>query len=173
MSSLFIVFVRCSCCWRRIWTIYPTVWRRCRSSSGPAKCTVTGSLIALTILPCINTSYRRRATKITNRAVAAGVIQQFGRCIIARNRILKKADESYRRILDEASDTYYYANIFNGETSWYKLKLYLTRFPPIMLQREAEELVKSSRSSSSKKYGGGSGGGSSKKRHNPKTNRVT
>lgn len=76
---------------------------------------------------------RRREEPIIARDVAAAMLNSFGRCILSRYRIQQRADIVYRRIRDTETDAYYYANVFTGETSWYKSKVYLaaSREPPI------------------------------------------
>lgn len=63
----------------------------------------------------------------------------FARCIVARHRAIRRADEIYRRVWDTESTCYYYANVENGTTSWNKCRIYLRgsgKEPPLLLQEQ-------------------------------------
>lgn len=74
------------------------------------------------------------------RKAAIKVLQGFARCILSRQRVLAQADYLFRRVLDAESGIYYYANVYNGLTSWTKSTVYLhaSSEPPILLGEEAE-----------------------------------
>jgi len=61
------------------------------------------------------------------------VLTAFARCILARYRIKRRADEVYRRVWDTDSSSYYYANVVTGTTSWVKSVVYLhpSSEPPV------------------------------------------
>lgn len=62
---------------------------------------------------------------------ALQILQGFGRCILARKRIIRKAIERYRRVWDSESGTFYYADILTGDTSWQKIGVFLSVEPPV------------------------------------------
>jgi hypothetical protein len=63
---------------------------------------------------------------------ATKILQTFARCILARKILMMKANATYRRIWDDDYQTYYYANITNGLTSWEKPSVFLnTEEPPV------------------------------------------
>ncbi len=59
------------------------------------------------------------------------MLQGFLRCCYARTRVIRIADEFYRKVYDEETSSFYYANMKTGETSWEKSRLYLMNEPPI------------------------------------------
>jgi hypothetical protein len=67
---------------------------------------------------------------------AIPILQGFARCILSRKRLIARANTIYRRIYDEDSDSWYYANIHTGHTSWSKPAFYLSQEPPILLPEE-------------------------------------
>lgn len=83
----------------------------------------------LDITPCGTPKIRCALSIIT----AAQLLNRFARCIIARRKILAKSNEIYRRVWDEDSGSFYYANLTTGETSWLKPSIYLTTEPPVLL----------------------------------------
>jgi glycogen debranching enzyme len=69
------------------------------------------------------------------------ILQTFGRCILARHRILEQANSIYRRVWDSESESFYYANIDTGETSWTKNTIFLTTEPLVYSVEEASQNV--------------------------------
>jgi hypothetical protein len=69
--------------------------------------------------------------------VAAGVLNRFCRCILARLRVLKVSDSIYRRVWDKESSSFYYANIKTGTSTWQKPSVYLSTEPPVLYTSEA------------------------------------
>lgn len=69
------------------------------------------------------------------------VIQGFARCIIARRRIIYRANEVYRRILDPSTGLFYYANVISGETKWEKSSVYLTLEPPVYVDTASDTIA--------------------------------
>lgn len=59
------------------------------------------------------------------------VLQGFGRCVLARKRVVSIANERYRRVWDSESGSFYYAQVLSGETSWSKSSIYLSLEPPV------------------------------------------
>lgn len=59
------------------------------------------------------------------------VLQGFGRCVLARKRVISIANERYRRVWDSESGSFYYAQVLSGETSWSKSSIYLSLEPPV------------------------------------------
>ena len=79
---------------------------------------------------------------------AVRILQNFARCILARNCFLRQANRVYRRVLDEDSGAYYYLNMRSYETSWNRPDVYLhpAEEPPILLvNAEYEEAFRSKR----------------------------
>eukprot|EP01039_Chlorochromonas_danica_P002794 gene2794-3048_t len=72
----------------------------------------------------------RRLLATTQQAVL--ILQNFTRCVLARKRLIARADLAYRRIFDEESGSWYYANVITGTTSWNKPAFYLLREPPFL-----------------------------------------
>lgn len=64
-------------------------------------------------------------------------MQNFARCVLARRRLVQKANTCYRRVLDDDSGTWYYANVVTGETSWQKPSFFLSQEPPVLLREES------------------------------------
>ena len=64
------------------------------------------------------------------------ILQGFARCILARKKIIRVANIYHRRVYDEETSSYYYANMKNGDTSWHKPSMYLTNEPPIFTPEE-------------------------------------
>ncbi len=89
----------------------------------------------------------------------------FGRCIIARRRVLAQADHVFRRVWDHDSASYFFANVVTGETSWYKLRLYLSSQPPVLSKRETAGVTLTEGGEATEKSGGSP-------RLNPKTKRL-
>lgn len=78
------------------------------------------------------------------RKTATRIIQGFGRCLLARYKIICQANTRYRRILDDESGVFYYANVLTGESAWEKPHIYLSLEPPVYLpsqQQEQEQLA--------------------------------
>lgn len=75
-------------------------------------------------------SHRQHLLATTQQAVV--ILQNFTRCVLARKRLIARADLAYRRIYDEESSSWYYANIITGTTSWNKPAFYLLREPPFL-----------------------------------------
>jgi hypothetical protein len=94
-------------------------------------------------------SFRHRPGLIAKRKVAIKILQGLARCILARRRILRRADVIYRRVYDADSGVYYYANIYTGSTSWTKSTIYLhaSSEPPIMQDGEVSASSGSARGS--------------------------
>lgn len=67
---------------------------------------------------------------------AVPLLQNFARCVLARMQLIRKANAHYRRVLDEESGSWYYANVITGHTSWSKPAFYLTLEPPVLLPEE-------------------------------------
>ena len=93
---------------------------------------------------------RRRPDVITHRVGAAGVIQGFVRCALARRRVVARAQEVYRRIYDDEYQVYFYWNTVTKKSEWSK--------PSVLLSNEAALFVPDEGSSGS---GSGSGSGRS------------
>jgi hypothetical protein len=64
---------------------------------------------------------------------AALVLTGFFKCIVSRAVVVRKASATYRRVYDEDYQTYFYAHLFTGESSWEKPKVFLTCEPPLQL----------------------------------------
>ena len=77
---------------------------------------------------------RRRALPVTNEDDAAVVVTGFMLCVYSRARVVKTANNIYRKIKDEESGVDFFANTITGETSWTKPKIYLTNEPLVLLQ---------------------------------------
>jgi hypothetical protein len=65
-------------------------------------------------------------------------LQGFGRCCLARKKVISVANILFRRVYDEETSAYYYANMKTGNTFWEKPSIYLTNEPPIFLAAENE-----------------------------------
>lgn len=62
---------------------------------------------------------------------AAKIVINFGRCVLARQRVIKIADQRIRRVWNADFSTYYYYYILTGESSWHKpTGIYLARSEP-------------------------------------------
>jgi uncharacterized membrane protein YgcG len=147
------------------------------SSSSVSSSFSVGNLL---VLVC-----RRVSEALTQKTVAMGIINRFGRCILARQRVLRAADVVFRRIWDEDTSSYYYGNVVTGETSWTRSKVYLSkeREPPVLRTEEVQESTGaaavgaaegSARGGAGGSGGGGVGGGgsNSSKKRSPRRNRV-
>eukprot|EP00598_Pedospumella_elongata_P016658 CAMPEP_0185009328 /NCGR_PEP_ID=MMETSP1098-20130426/91865_1 /TAXON_ID=89044 /ORGANISM="Spumella elongata, Strain CCAP 955/1" /LENGTH=742 /DNA_ID=CAMNT_0027537989 /DNA_START=24 /DNA_END=2248 /DNA_ORIENTATION=- len=132
---------------------------------------------------------RRKKDPITRKIFAKIVLTAFARCILARYRIKRRADEVYRRVWDADSSTYYYANVVTGTTSWVKTAVYLhpSGEPPVYNDSGANDSIAkeigSMKGQSAKRNVGISGKfenrmkgsektGRSSKRISPRANRV-
>lgn len=84
---------------------------------------------------------RKMQTIRSDAEHAARVLINFGRCICARYRMMRQANERYRRVLDEESGAYYYLNMGTYESSWSRPSVYLHpgAEPPILLVAPEEE----------------------------------
>ena len=76
---------------------------------------------------------RRRPDVINHRVRAAGVIQGFIRCVLARRRLVRRAQEVYRRIYDEEYEVYFYWNTVTKRSEWQKPRLFLSTEPPLFV----------------------------------------
>lgn len=124
-----------------------------------------------------NNSHRRKKDKITRKVLAKIVITAFARCILARNRIKRRADHVYRRVWDAESSTYYYADVITGETSWVKNKVYInpSSEPPVYSDSGIADSVVNMNSLNvgSNNYGSSKKGSvKGSKRISPRMNRV-
>ena len=134
------------------WSIYPSI-----SSLWSYIPTLHGS-----------TSPRRRDQPVADRLVACDVLKGFGRCVLARYRLLRRANIIFRRVLDSETGTYYYVDTRSGQSSWNKSRVYLnTMNPPIY--RHVDEDIKIQQSHGTVVVSGNSN--SSKQRIHPLTNR--
>jgi hypothetical protein len=125
---------------------------------------------------------RRVREALTQKTVAVGIINRFGRSILARQRVLRAADVVFRRIWDEDTSSYYYGNVVTGETSWTRSRVYLSKEcePPVLRNEEVQEstgaaaavIVVAEGSARSGCGGGGSSSSSSSKKRSPRRNRV-
>ena len=68
------------------------------------------------------------------------VLQNFGRCILARKAVIAKANARYRRVYDKGGDhgdgTWYYSDLITGGSSWDKPKIYCSLEPPVWVDGE-------------------------------------
>lgn len=113
-------------------------------------------------------SPRRRDQPIVDRLVACDVLKGFGRCVLARYRLLRRANIIFRRVLDSETGTYYYVDTRSGQSSWNKSRVYLnTMNPPIY--RHVDEHIKIQQSHGTVVVTDNSN--SSKQRIHPLTNR--
>jgi hypothetical protein len=125
---------------------------------------------------------RRVREALTQKTVAVGIINRFGRSILARQRVLRAADVVFRRIWDEDTSSYYYGNVVTGETSWTRSRVYLSkeREPPVLRNEEVQEstgaaaaaVIVVAEGSARSGCGGGSSSSSSSKKRSPRRNRV-
>ena len=69
------------------------------------------------------------------------VLQNFGRCVIARRRTQHLANESYRRVWDLDSGAYYYVNMKTYESTWTRPAIFLhpAAEPPVLLPADQNE----------------------------------
>jgi hypothetical protein len=119
------------------------------------------------LTPHGSTSPRRRDQPVADRLVACDVLKGFGRCVLARYRLLRRANIIFRRVLDSETGTYYYVDTRLGQSSWNKSRVYLnTMDPPIY--RHVDEHVKIQQSHGTVVFGNSN---SSKQRIHPLTNR--
>ena len=80
---------------------------------------------------CKRQKTRRREALIEDTYTASTVINSFGRCILARRKVIERLNNIYRKIWDDEQSTYYYANILDSSSSWTKNSLYLMQEPPV------------------------------------------
>ena len=67
--------------------------------------------------------YRRRTAAISTIRMAVPILQGFGRCVIARKRVVLRAKEVFRRVFDDEFNTYYYVNMSTKHSTWTKPKV--------------------------------------------------
>lgn len=115
---------------------------------------------------------RRSSPRPVNAKRAIQILQGFGRCILARKRIISVANQKYRRVWDADSGTFYYADVIVGDTSWQKSGVYLSLEPPVY--RENENKKKRTKKTQQKNLRGSRGGSSNSEepRLSPRLNRL-
>lgn len=62
------------------------------------------------------------------------ILQGFARCIIARHRVIHAASLLYRRVYDEDTGEFFYANTVTMESSWTKPRVFLTGEPLVLVE---------------------------------------
>ena len=75
---------------------------------------------------------------------AARVLIGFGRCVLARKKVLSAADARFSRIVQDAN-TIYYVNLGTGDTFWSKPSVYLTTEPPLFDETSGDSSRRSPR----------------------------
>jgi hypothetical protein len=105
------------------------------------------------------------------RKTAIKKIQGLARCILARHRIIHQANGFFRRIYDEESGSYYYANVITGESMWEKPHIYLSHEPAVYVPT-AEEAAMYSGRDSSRNSGRYSSRSNPSSHRSPRVNRI-
>lgn len=90
---------------------------------------------------------RKERKKAMKRNKGIKKLQGFARCILARHRILHHANIRFRRIYDDETASYYYANVITGESMWEKPHIYLSQEPPVYVPTVEEAAMYSGRDS--------------------------
>jgi len=90
---------------------------------------------------CPHATHRRRDQLIVEKSVACSILKDFARCVLARYRLLRRANIVFRRVFDSDSSTYYYVNTRTGQSSWSKSAVYLnTMEPPIYVHVDDDKI---------------------------------
>jgi hypothetical protein len=79
----------------------------------------------------VSPSDRKRKELIFSGPTVVKILQGFARCILSRKKVLRVACVQFRRIYDEESSSFYFANIKTGETFWEKPSFFLANEPAI------------------------------------------
>lgn len=118
-------------------------------------------------------SHRRRDQPVADRSVACNVLKGFGRCVLARYRLLRRANIVFRRVLDSETGAFYYVDTRSGQSSWSKSRIYLNTMDPPIHRNVDEHMVKiqQSYSNNSTVVSSNNNSNNSKQRIHPLTNR--
>jgi hypothetical protein len=81
---------------------------------------------------------RRRPAPVTDKMAAAIIIDMFLRCVVARKRVLARANEVYRRIFDDEYSVYFYWNTVTRRSTWTKPGLFLYAEPPMFVKSDGD-----------------------------------
>ena len=82
---------------------------------------------------------RRRELPVEDTLDAVLILQGFARCIIARHRVIHAASLVYRRVYDEDTGEFFYANAVTMESSWSKPRVFLTGEPLVLVEASADK----------------------------------
>lgn len=98
-------------------------------------------------------------------------LQGFGRCCLARKKLISRAKDCYRRVFDEESGWFYYTDVRTGESTWKKPSFFLSNEPMIYDPNDLnnnQNII----DNNSKNQTISNKENNSKKQINPRTNRI-